>query len=195
MRIPGVGINLERFQPIERDEHKEFRIISVGELNKNKNHSTVIKAIASLQDADIRYSIYGNGSLKEELEEMIRMYGLENQVELKGFHTHIEEPLAESDCCIFPSFREGLGLAALEAMACKVPLIVADNRGTREFAHHEENCLVCEPDSVEQFANAIRRMKEDMVFAEKMAEQALQTVQNFSVDKTRERMRSVYEEL
>lgn len=38
-----------------------------------------------------------------------------------------------ADVCVFPSIREGLGLAAIEGMACGLPLIVADNRGTRDF--------------------------------------------------------------
>lgn len=195
IRIPGVGINLKRFVPKEKNEHEKFRIISLGELNKNKNHSTIIKAIASLNDADITYEIYGNGPLKEELQELISSYGLESQVHLMGFTMENEKVLAEADCCVFPSYREGLGLAGLEAMACKVPLIVSDNRGTREYARHGKNAIVCEPGNVTQFAEAIMRIKEEKEYAMQLAENAYETVQSFSAEKSTKIMRRVYEEL
>lgn len=195
VQIPGVGINLERFRTDKRNENDKFRIISIGELNKNKNHSTVIKAIKKLNDEDIIYEIYGNGSGKEALEKLIRSCGLESQVFLKGFAIDIEKPLRESDCCVFPSFREGLGLASLEAMACGVPLIVADNRGTREYAQHEVNCLVCEPDNVEQFAEAINYIKNDPMLVKHLVSHAYETVKIFSVEKSTEIMRDVYENI
>lgn len=50
-----------------------------------------------------------------------------------GFRTDMNEILQTADVFAFPSIREGLGIAAIEALACGVPLIVADNRGTREY--------------------------------------------------------------
>ncbi len=196
VQIPGVGINLNRFLPVKKTEKsKKFRIISVGELNKNKNHSIVIRAMALLKDNDITYEIYGNGSGKKQLEECIRCNHLDSQVHLMGFDMQIEKRLSQADCFIFPSFREGLGLAALEAMACKIPLIVSDNRGVREFAEHEKNCIVCKPDDVQQFAEAIFRIKNDKAFAKMLTEHAYETVQKFSVEESTKVMRMVYEKL
>lgn len=193
--IPGVGIKLKRFKPQIKEQRDEFRVISVGELNENKNHSTVIRAIAQLNDEKITYDIYGNGALKEELKELSSSLKIENQVRLKGFCKEIEEPLAEADVLVFPSYREGLGLAALEAMACGVPVIAADNRGTREYMVHEKNGIVCNPSNVEEFASAIKRIKEHPIFALRLTEEALQTVQKFSTEETNKIMRKVYEEL
>lgn len=195
IQIPGVGINLSRFYPKEKQRYETFRIISMGELNKNKNHCTVIKAIAALKDRDIIYEIYGNGPLKEELQGLINEFGLENQVFLRGFEIDIEKKLVDADCCIFPSYREGLGLAGLEAMACGIPLIASDNRGTREYMKHEINGIVCNPDDIEGFANAISRIKEDKAFADRIAREGLKTVQNFSVEKSTKVMRVLYETL
>lgn len=195
IQIPGVGIDLTRFYPKEKQEHEKFQIISMGELNKNKNHSTVIKAIAALQDKDIIYEIYGNGPLKEELQGFIHSLGLQNQIFLRGFEIDIEKKLADADCCIFPSYREGLGLAALEAMACGIPLITSDNRGTREYMRHETNGIVCSPDDVIQFAEAVARIKNDKAFADRLAGEGLQTVQDFTVEKSTKVMRTLYETL
>ena len=54
-------------------------------------------------------------------------------MQLIGFRTDMNEILQTADVFAFPSIREGLGIAAIEALACGVPLIVADNRGTREY--------------------------------------------------------------
>ena len=195
IQIPGVGIDLERFCPKKKTENSNFYIISMGELNKNKNHSTIIKALALLRDPNIYYEIYGNGPLKDELQEMIKAYGLERQIFLRGFEIEMEKKLVDADCCIFPSIREGLGLAALEAMACGIPLIASDNRGTREYMQHNINGIVCDPKDVEAFARAIVRIKTNKAFARRITENGLKTVQNFSVDKSTEIMRELYETL
>lgn len=195
IQIPGVGIDLTRFYPKEKQERDMFCIISLGELNENKNHSTVIKAIGLLKDKDIIYEIYGNGPLKEELTSLIKRLGLENQVFLRGFEIGIEKKLVDADCCIFPSYREGLGLAALEAMACGIPLIASDNRGTREYMRHEINGIVCNPDDVTAFVESIRRIKNDRDFADRLVWEGLQTVRNFSVEKSTKVMRALYETL
>lgn len=203
IQIPGVGIDFKRFHPKKKTaclkqkegSKKIFRIISIGELNENKNHRTVIEAIASLQDADIVYEIYGNGPLKEELQKLIKKLKLETQVFLREFEIEIENKIIDADSCIFPSFREGLGLAGLEAMACGIPLIASDNRGTREYMQHDINGIICRPDDVTGFAKAILRIKNDKAFAERIAEEGLQTVKKFSVEESTNIMRRLYETL
>lgn len=195
VRIPGVGIDLDRFHPVEIQQSEKFCVVSVGELNKNKNHSVVIKAIAALQDRNIKYEIYGNGPLKTELQTLICSLGLEKQVSLKGFHLQIEQVLQKADLVVFPSIREGLGLAALEAMACGVPLITSDNRGSREYMVHQKNGIVCAYDDVESFANAIAYIKEHPLSAMYMVQEGFETVQRFSIEETRMIMRNVYEEI
>ena len=64
-----------------------------------------------------------------------------------------------ADACVFPSIREGLGLAAIEGMASGLPLIVADNRGTRDYVDDGKNGIVCRYDDVEGFAEAIESME------------------------------------
>lgn len=198
VQIPGVGLDDTVFRPTASaggKNEREFRIVSVGELNENKNHEIVIKTIAALNDPDITYYIYGRGPKKEYLEELIEKAHLTQQVRLCGYHTHIEEKLAEADCFIFPSKREGFGMAALEAMACNVPIIVADNRGTREYAVDGENAIVCHANNEQEFRNAVLRIKNKKALRDKLAQNALITVQNFTLDKNEKVMRLVYEEV
>lgn len=193
IQIPGEGIQIPAAQSRNSREEGQFRLISVGELNKNKNHEIVIEALSRLQDPNIRYDIFGKGTCRQNLEELIKKYKLQDQVFLRGFDSHIEERLKEADCFVFPSIREGLGMAALEAMACGVPVIASDNRGTREYMESGKNGIVCKSDDVTEFMNAIVKMKEDFVFRRTASENAKITVQRFTVEASEGIMRSVYE--
>ena len=136
-------------------------LLSVGELNENKNHEVVIRALAKLRNPNIHYAIARSGDLKNHLVKVVRDLGLDNQVHFLGHRNDIKELYRAADICVFPSVREGLGLAALEGMACGLPLICSDNRGTREYAIDGKNALVCRYDSVDDFVTAIYTLDND----------------------------------
>ena len=147
-RIPGVGIECARFE-LENFDTKEYKrtlgiseddrvIISVGEVNTNKNHSLIIRSIAQFNDPDIHYFIAGNGNQMESNAELARSLGIENQVHFLGYRTDIPQLDTMADIFAFPALREGLGLAPIEAMACGTPVIGMDTRGVREYVRDGE---------------------------------------------------------
>lgn len=201
-QIPGVGVDLKRFCPrpeqesgkrkeLEIPEHA-FHIVTVAELNNNKNQKVIIEAIAQLGRKDIYYSICGSGPNEPNLRRLIADKQLDNQVRLLGYRADIDEILQTADVFAFPSVREGLGLAALEALACAVPLIVADNRGSREYAVNGVNSLVCKADDVEDFKEAIAQLYGDLEFRMRLSNQSRESVVKFSVEEQMEIMRDVY---
>lgn len=204
-QIPGVGVNIKKFRKkpeLRERKRKElcipsegFHIVSVGELVENKNHAIVIEAIAKLNDADIYYSICGKGPQREALEKLIQTYHLQENVRLLGYRNDIDEVLQSADCFVFPSKREGLGIAAIEALACEVPLIASDNRGSREYMKHLSNGLVCKSDSAADFSGAISQLKNNSALREKMGVCARKTAENFSIEATDKIMRRVYCEI
>ncbi len=207
--IPGVGLNTKVYHAPSESEldsakslRKEmqipenaFHIVSAGELNDNKNHKVVIEALAKMPQKDIYYSICGEGPGRQRLEELIAEHGLEDRVFLRGYRYDMYRFWHTADVSVFPSYREGMGMAALEAMACKVPLIAADNRGSREYLFHEENGLVCDPSSVEDFQQAIQKLYENREYGEHLARRGLETVKRFTIERNEEIMRSVYQEI
>lgn len=204
-QIHGVGVNLDKFCP--RSDLREtarkklgvpegaFHIVTAAELNENKDQSTVIEAIAQLNDPDIYYSICGKGPAANLLKKKICDHNLQDRVRLLGYRTHMEAILQGADCFAFPSKREGLGVAAVEALACGVPVIAADNRGTREYMIDGENGIVCPPGNVDAFADAIQRLKSDKVLRQQMADQCRQSVVHFGIPDTGMRMREIYHEM
>ena len=111
--IPGVGLDIDKFKNVVVDKvgkrqelslpEDAFVILSVGELNKNKNHEVVIRAIAKIKNPDIHYLVCGKGNLDGHLRNLSKELGLEDQVHLLGFRKDIPEICKISDVFAFPS--------------------------------------------------------------------------------------------
>ncbi|WP_306485351.1 glycosyltransferase [Anaerococcus sp.] len=138
--LNGVGIDLKKIQEVivgKEEKRKELGLkkedivlLSVGELNSNKNHIEVLKAINMIDNKEnIKYLICGRGDKKQFLNNYIHENGLDNNVELLGFRNDIIEICKISDIFIFPSKREGLPVSVMEAMACGLPVICSNIRG------------------------------------------------------------------
>ncbi len=204
-RIPGVGVCTSRFAPdekVRRQVRKElelgeniFYILSVGELNHNKNHEAVIRALARLRDPDIFYGICGKGYRREYLEGLARKLGVARQVRFFGFRNDIPRMLQGADCFVFPSKREGLGIAALEAMAAGLPMITSDCRGTREYMEDGITGYVCHSNSPEEYGELIRQMKEEPDRRREMSIFCRSRAREFDLKRTDGIMRQVYGEM
>lgn len=202
VQIHSVGVDKQKFSPnkdIEKRKRKElgipsdaFHIVTAAELNENKNHRVIIEALAELREENIYYSICGSGSNEIYLQELIKSKELEKNIKLHGYRIDMEEILQTADCFAFPSYREGLGIAAVEALLCEVPLIVADNRGTREYIINRENGIVCNPSSKEDFKDAIYKMytNENMRIA--MKSKCRISAEKFVIEEVEKTMREVY---
>lgn len=201
-QIHSVGVDKERFSPnkeINEEKRRKlhvparaFHIVTAAELNENKNQKVIIDAISMLPQEDIYYSICGKGTEEDSLRKLIREKGLENRVRLLGFRTDMEEILQTADCFAFPSYREGLGVAAVEALLCSVPLVVSDNRGTREYAVKGKNAFVCRADNAAEFAQAINTLYEDRELREKMAGVCRPSAMKFTIEEVEKTMKTVY---
>ena len=112
-----------------------------------------------------------------------------------GFRTDMNEILQTADVFAFPSIREGLGIAAIEALACGVPLIVADNRGTREYLHNDKNGLICDAFDRNAFVAAIDKVYSNVEYRKKLADYCRESVIQFSTEETVRTIMGVYNEL
>ncbi len=202
-QIHGVGVDESRFCPkpdlreTVRTElqipKQAFHIVTAAELNQNKNQEVVIRAIAELHDPSVYYSICGRGPEENSLRVLIEELGLAEQVHLLGYREDMERVLQSADVFVFPSKREGLGIAAIEALLCGVPLIVADNRGTREYAIDLENALICKKNSPEYYEDAIRYLMKKDTVRERLARNARSTAERFTRTESIKSMHCIYE--
>lgn len=200
--VPGVGVDTGKFRDAAVDR-KEKRaelgipedavlLMSVGELNENKNHQIVIRALGQLKDAKLHYAIAGKGKTRDALLKLAEELGVKEYVHLLGFRQDVAQLYKAADVCVLPSIREGLPVAALEGMATGLPLLAAKNRGTQDLAMWEDNAFLCCYDSVSDFAEAIRRLCEDPVLRQQMGNKNLAIVKDFDVEKINTRMKEIY---
>lgn len=201
--VPGVGLDLSRFEDIYVDRSaKRLEIgvpedakllLSVGELNVNKNHQVIIRALANLKDANIHYAIAGIGDQKEYLLNLAKDLGVEKQVHLLGFRTDVPELNKVSDVFCFPSRREGLGLASIEAMSCELPIITSNVHGINDYSQNGITGYKCPPDDVYGFAKAIRDLTDNSALTEKMGAYNKKYVKKYDVSVIIQTMREVFE--
>lgn len=202
--VPGVGIDVSKFANavVDRDAKRDeigvprdvFLLLSVGELNKNKNHETVIRALAQIKDKNVHYAIAGKGPLYDYLISLSKELDIQDQVHLLGFRSDIPELYKIADIFVFPSLREGLGLAAIEGMAAGLPLVVSDNRGAKSYAVDTVNALICPVgNKVAAYVDAINKMLNNASMRMAMGEYNFDFSKNFEVKEINERMKEIYE--
>lgn len=203
VHINGVGIDMDKFnadkenQIVKRKKlgipDNAFHIVTVAELNSNKNQAVIINAIALMNNPDIHYTICGDGPEKNILIDIINEKYLENQVKLLGYRQDVTEILKTADVFAFPSRREGLGLAAIEALACGVPVVASDNRGTREYIKNEINGIFCHTDNTEDYIDAFNRLYQDKEYRLKLAFECRNSVEKYDYRKIMKEMKIVYQ--
>lgn len=172
-----------------------FYILSVGELNRNKNHEVILYAIAKTGNPRIHYGVCGKGERAEYLGRLAEELGIGSQFTLFGFRRDIPDMLQCADCFAFPSKREGLGIAAIEAMAGGIPLITSDCRGTREYMEDGVTGYVCRSGSAEEYAEAITRMMENPEDRKRMGLACTERAKRFDLSETDRIMRKIYRKM
>lgn len=197
--VPGVGIDLDKIENIKVDIKKKKAelgiqentqvLLSVGELNKNKNHETVLQALSKLKDKNFIYLICGRGVLKEYLERKIQELHLENKAKLLGYRSDVIEILKISDLFIFPSKREGLPVSIIEAMVCKLPVIASNVRGNRDLIAKEN---LFKPNDIAVLTNLIEKRLE-VIENDGLRKVSYTNLAQYSLKNVLNKMKKIYE--
>ena len=200
--VAGVGLDTSRFRncvvdvKAKREEigvpEDAFFVMSVGELNKNKNQETIIRAISQIDNKNIHYALAGRGALVEHLRSVAEECGIGDRVHILGLRNDIAELYKSADVCCFPSFREGLGMAAIEAMTSGLPLVAANNRGTREYCKDGHNGFMCNPFEPKEFAEAIQKLIDDSELRAKFSQINADEALRFDVSNINEELSKIY---
>lgn len=189
--IHGIGVNPERLHATNEQHNireelnipeESFIVLSVGELNSNKNQQVIIKAISLLKDPSIHYILCGKGVELEKLEKIAAEKGISKQVHFLGYRTDVVDICSQADVFAFPSYREGLGLAPLEAMYSGLPLVTSNRRGPSDFMENGKTGYMCAPDDYRSFARAIRTLKNNRALAKGCANYNRNAVKPYLLD-------------
>ena len=203
--IPGVGIDLGRFQGEGQAKQElrkrlsiseeQFVLMSVGELSERKNHMVVIKALARLKEYDILYLICGDGPLQEQLQAEAEKLGIGNRVRLLGFRQDISELLAVADVFVFPSLQEGLPVAMMEAMASGLPIVASEIRGNKDLLQNNQGGYLVKAREPGQFAEAVVKMMQTPGKRDEMGKHNIEVIKNYSQEAVLQKMKKFFNEV
>jgi len=202
--VPGVGIDLERIRSFQADRNEVRKsmgvpedcilLLSIGEINVNKNHQVVVKALAKLGNKNVHYAIAGIGDQKENLLNLAKELGVENQFHLLGYRTDVPAIAKSSDIFCFPSHREGLGLAALETMACGLPIVTSNVHGINDYSQDGVTGYKCSPNDCFAWAEKLDILINAPSKRLAYGENNKIIAENFSTEQIIHYMRNVYNE-
>ena len=199
--VPGIGIHVEEIQNTYVDVAKkkaEFGItdekilVSVGELNSNKNHETIIKALAMLKtDVKYKYILCGKGDKEEYLKELVKQLNLQDKVIFAGYRNDIREILKISDIFCFPSYREGLSVALMEAMAVGLPIVASNIRGNSDLIINGENGYLYNCYDSDAFSKGILTLFNDKKLCTEMSKKNKKIIRNFDCSQVQNLMKKI----
>jgi N-acetylgalactosamine-N,N'-diacetylbacillosaminyl-diphospho-undecaprenol 4-alpha-N-acetylgalactosaminyltransferase len=115
---------INKIKPLSSFYNKDkFNLITIGRLDYGKNHRLLIEAMGKLDNLDIILYIFGDGILKNELDNLISDLDLTERVIMMGFDSNPYQYLKAADLFVFGSNHEGFPNVILEAMACNLPVL------------------------------------------------------------------------
>lgn len=194
-------INFDRFSRTDKSHFSkaiapegEKILVHVSNFRKVKRVGDVIEVFGRVkEEIPVKLLLVGDGPERVHLEEMCRKRGFSNDVIFLGNQDAIEEILAIADLFIIPSGKESFGLAALEAMACEVPVISSDVGGLPEVNIHGRTGFISPLGDVDDMArNALFLLKDP----EKLAifrKQALEQARRFDINKIIVEYEAIYQ--
>ncbi len=196
-------IDFERFRKTNKEHFKKIiapngeRILAhTSNFRKVKRVEDVILIFKKVFDqVPSKLLMIGDGPERQNAEQMCREIGLCDEVRFLGKQDAIEELLAICDLFIMPSESESFGLAALEAMACEVPVISSNSGGLPEVNIHGETGFMSDAGNVNEMARyAVELLQNDEMLT-RFRTNALAQARRFDIDNILPDYEAYYEEV
>ena len=183
-------IDFNRFKKVNKDHFRaaiapegEKILVHTSNFRKVKRVDDVIKVFEKVyKKINSKLLLIGDGPERQNLERLCRKIGLCDHIRFLGKQDAIEELLSLSDLFLLPSANESFGLAALEAMACEVPVISSNIGGIPEVNEHGVTGFCHEVGDVDAMAESAIRLLSDDSLLEKFRSNALQKAKTFHID-------------
>lgn len=202
--LNGVGLDLDKYKKLSSKEiqekrkefgikDKDFVVLMIAEINKNKNHIQLINAMDILKDKypNIKVLCIGDGTLKESLEKQIILRNLQNNIFMLGYRLDVNKLINISDIGILLSRREGLPRNIMEFMACGRKVIATDIRGCRDLICDETIGTLVNVDDYESTAKAIEKY---YILNDKSFEVS-EEIRKYDIDSINSELLKIYEDV
>jgi N-acetyl-alpha-D-glucosaminyl L-malate synthase BshA len=172
-------VDPEKFSHIKKPDKDEIIISHVSNFRRVKRSSDIVRAFGKVykQHKNIRLEMIGQGPELDYCRDLAISLGLKDQVTFRGSLLNVPKILCYTDIFMIPSQMESFGLAALEAMSCKIPVIASTAGGLPEVVTHEKTGFLAEPKNVEQLTKYLTLLVEDEKLRKQLGENAAKDAQ------------------
>lgn len=204
--ITPFGVDTKKFKNLNIEKNKNELVIGIVKtLTENYGIEYLIRAIKELENTldienykKIRLLIYGKGELKNKLEALTKELQIEDKVIFKGYISNEDVPKAlnEMDIFVVPSINESFGVAAVEAMACEIPVIASSVGGLKEVIVDKETGYLVPKKDHKEIAKYLKKLILDKNLRTPLGENGRKRVlENYDWNSNVEYMIKIYEEI
>ena len=153
----GMPFLEETKREIKPIDHK-YKLISVARFENQKDHKTLVKALALIKDFSWELFLVGDGPLKKEIEKLVKYYQMEDRIFFLGMRNDISYLLNQSDIFILSSLWEGFPRSILEALRASMPVITSKVGGVEESVINQYNGLIIPVKDEKYMSGAIKEL-------------------------------------
>jgi glycosyltransferase involved in cell wall biosynthesis len=200
----GVDLSCIPDQPDGHEVRRRFGIAggalvlgTVANLFARKGYEVMLQALPRIlkSSPEVHYLIVGSGDAAYEarLRALVRDLGLENHVHFSGFQESVSPWLAAMDVYVHPALMEGFGIAVLEAMAMRKPVVATTTGGLPEIVQGGETGLLVPPGDPDALAKVVLLLLRDSARRLALGEAGrVRVATHFTMDAMMSRLTSGY---
>lgn len=196
--LPQVGGDRQKIRRSIGLPDEARMLFTVANLLPYKGHRYLMDALPMIlrRFPDVYWVLAGNGPLRESLEVQAHRLGVSSRVVFLGDRQDINDLLYAADIFCMPSLSEGLPLAAEEAMAVGLPLVMTKVGGVAELVLDGETGYLVEPQDPYALAQRLGLVLENPELGRRMGELGrARIVEHFSIEGMASQFEALYEEL
>ena len=207
-RVAYNGIRIDAMRRVASDARSSLRkelqvgdaadvIAMIGRMHPVKGHRGMVQMMPSILRSrpGTVLLLVGDGPERAACEALAAQLGVQGQVRFLGQRTDIPELLSASDLVVMPSQSEGLGLAAIEALAAGKPVVAYGVSGLREVVSNDRDGKLVAAGDQNAFARAVVTLLEDRQLRESYGQYAMVAAERFTLERHIETLLSCYREI
>ena len=182
------GIDLQKYAKRETAEprhNQPMRALFIGRMDRSKGIFEIVQAFELLKstNANVRLTMVGGGSDLPTLQKYCDDHDLNSIIEFEGYQSQVLPYYQSHDFVIVPTqIEEALSLVAVESRAMGLPVIYANKGGLPEVFKDSDSGIMLEHTTPQCIAETVSKLVEDKSLYQKLANQANQGIEKFSID-------------
>lgn len=200
--VTPFGVDIDKFRPLNKIKNNNKIIVgTIKTLSPKYGIEYLIKAFKIVQDSnnmDLELQIAGKGEQEEDLKKLCKELKLEDRVKFLGYlnQNEVIGTFNRFDIAVFPSISESFGVAAVEAQACGVPVIVSNVGGLPEATAPNYSSILVEKGDVEHLAREINKLVNDHVLRKEMGKNAREFIEKtYNIEDNFGKVEQIYEKI